>query len=275
MRRRTHLVVVMVVIAAGCTGNPPSTSEAFPRLWVMQGGWVRSVISDDPRIASELLLKPPSVVLGWIPGSKPFVATSFAFPSARRFARNFARSRYWFRGFTSVLYDPEAWDATPPREQRNPVAAIRRFAAIAHEHGFRVIATPHQSLTTVVNARCAASQGETPTDAFLRCDLMGRFATYADVVETQAQTFQSEPGNYRDYVAACVEQARAANPDVSVISGLSARGSVTSGQMYAAWDSVRDLVDGYYLSIQDDDHVPVALAFLRMVDRERSALSSG
>jgi hypothetical protein len=269
MRRWIALAACAAIVSGTCTSAP--ASRPVPALWVIQGGWLASIRYREPRIAKQLFMTAPSVVLGWIPGSKPFLATSFAYPSARRFARTFAKSRYWFKGFTSVLYDPEAWDATPPKEQRNPVAAIQALAAIAHEHGLRVIATPHQSLTTVPNARCASDPGESATDAFLRCDLTGEFATYADIVETQAQTFQSDPGAYREYVAACVEQARAANPDVSVIAGLSARGNVTSGQMYAAWDSVRDLVDGYYLSIQDNDHVPVALAFLRMVDQERNA----
>ena len=84
----------------------------------------------------------------------------------------------------------------------------------------------------------------------------------------RAQQFEREPATYRDFVEACAAQAREANPDVDVIAGLSARAGVTSAQLFAAWDAARDVVDGYYLSIQDNDHVDVALAFLRLVDAE-------
>ena len=66
----------------------------------------------------------------------------------------------------------------------------------------------HPNLTTVPNARCEASPDESATDAFLRCDLMGQAATYADVVETQAQQFEREAATYRDFVEACAAQAR-------------------------------------------------------------------
>jgi hypothetical protein len=271
MKRWIGLVACVLILSGGCTSEPAARPE--PNLWVIQGGWLNSVLGREPRIAKRLFMTDPSIVLGWVPG-KNFGATSFAFPSFHVFSKSYGSSRYWFKGFTSVLYDPEGWDATPLRERKDPVTAIRDFAALAHAHDLRVVVTPHQNLTTVANARCAAGPDEPAADAFLRCDLMGQAAMYADVVETQAQEFERSPAIYRDFVEACATQARETNTDVDVIAGLSARAGVTPAQLFAAWDAVRDVVDGYYLSIQDNDHVGVALAFLRLVDTEQRRPSS-
>ena len=267
MRRWILLTACIALLAPSCSSEPPGRHDAD--LWVIQGGWLGWVIYREPAIARRLFLTDPSIEVGTIGPQAPRRGmTSVAFPSYRHFSKSFESSGYWFRGFTSVLYDPEAWDATPLRERKDPVTAIREFAALAHAHHLRVAVTPHQNLTTVPNARCAAGPGEPATDAFLRCDLIGQAAVYADVVETQAQQFEREPATYRDFVEACATQARGANPDVDVIAGLSARAGITPEQLFAAWEAVRDVVDGYYLSIQDDDHVKVALAFLRLVDAE-------
>ena len=191
MKRWISVVACVSILSGGCTGEPASRPE--PDLWVIQGGWLGSVIYREPAIARRLFMTDPSIVLGTIgPQAPHHGVTSFAFPSYHDFSKSYATSRYWFKGFTSVLYDPEAWDATPLRERKNPVTAIRDFAALAHAHDLRVVVTPHPNLTTVPNARCEASPDESATDAFLRCDLMGQAATYADVVETQAQQFERE-----------------------------------------------------------------------------------
>ena len=274
MRRWVFLVACILLLAPSCSSEPPARTEAH--LWVIQGGWLGWVIYREPAIARRLFMTDPSIVLGTIgPQAPHHGVTSFAFPSYHHFSRSYETSRSWFEGFTSVLYDPEAWEATPLRERKDPVTAIRDFASLAHEHDLRVVVTPHPNLTTVPNARCAAGPDESATDAFLRCDLMGRAAAYADVVESQAQQFERDPASYRAFVEACVAQAREANLDIEVIAGLSARAGVTPEQLYAAWDATRDVVDGYYLSIQDNDHVPVALAFLRMVDAEQRRPTPG
>jgi hypothetical protein len=268
MRRWIHLAACILLLAPSCSNDAPARTTS--NLWVIQGGWLGWVIYREPAIARRLFMTDPSIVLGTIGPQAPHrEVTSFAFSSYHRFSRSFTKSPHWLKGFTSVLYDPEAWDATPLRERKDPMTAIRSFASLAHEHHLRVVATPHPNLTTVPNARCVAGPDESATDAFLRCDMMGRAAAYADVVETQAQQFERDPTAYRAFVEACAAQVRETNPDVEVIAGLSARAGVTPEQLYAAWDVTRDVVDGYYLSIQDNHHVPVALAFLRMVDAEQ------
>lgn len=263
--RRTALCLILLfaIVPAGCTSQP--VERTGPDLWVIQGGWLANVLYHEPRIAGDLFLKDPSVVLGAVPG-RSFPMRSFAYASYRHFSHTVEGSPYFVRGFTSVLYDPEGWDATPLGERQHPGNAIRSFAALGHREGMTVIVTPHHNLTSVPGAECTTEPGESQRDAFLRCDLMGAAAKHADIVETQAQELQTVPDDYRAFVEASAAQARAANPDVRVIAGLSASNDVTPAQLFAAWASVRDLVDGYYLSIQDNAHAPIALAFLRLVD---------
>jgi hypothetical protein len=267
------LIASVSVLATSCAAHPSPRRDSDPTLWVIQGGWLSHLLYSEPRIAKEFFLRDPSVVLGAIPGSHGHGITAFAYPSFRWFSRTYGRDHSFFRGFTSVLYDPEAWDATPLRERQHPARAIERFADLAHSGHRRlsVIVTPHYGLMNVPGADCTTGPNETAIDAFLRCDLIGVAARYGDVVEVQAQDLQANPDAYRSFVAAGADQARAANGNVKVISGLSARGDATPDQLFAALESVRDLVDGYYLSIQDNAHVDVALGFLRLVDADLSA----
>jgi hypothetical protein len=258
------VVFLLFAVASACTTQPTNESAA-PKIWVIQGGWLANVLYYEPRIAKDLFLRAPSVVLGAVPG-RDMGISSFAYTSYRHFSASVEHSPYWFKGFTSVLYDPEGWAATPLTERQHPADAIRSFAALGHHEGWTVIVTPHHSLATVPGGDCTTEPAETEREAFLRCDVTGAAATHADIVETQAQDLQTSPDEYRAFVEATAAQARAANPEVKVIAGLSASNDVTPAQLFAAWDSVRDLVDGYYLAIQDNAHAPVAIAFLRLVD---------
>jgi hypothetical protein len=84
------------------------------------------------------------------------------------------------------------------------------------------------------------------------------------VIETQAQTLQREPDRYRAFVAETVRLARAVEPDVQVLSGLSTHPGypATVAMLQEAWASVRDLVDGHYLSLARLRRTEVAAAFL-------------
>jgi hypothetical protein len=260
-------VTSVVIAAPGCQRSQPPS--AFQRIWVIQGTWLNQVAYHDPRVA-RALFQPPSVVLGARPG-RSIPMTSFMWPSYRWFS---GEPRYWLKGFTSVVYDPENWKATPLRERQHPVVYFRRFSALGHTYDTRVILTPHPNLTSVPDADCVARTDESQEDAFLRCDLIGRAAQYGDMVEVQAQQMESDPAAYRSFVERAAQQARAANPHVLVIAGLSTGVAFSGKQMYASWNSVRDLVDGYYLSITGTDRVPTALAFLRMLPLPHATSSS-
>jgi hypothetical protein len=276
MTRRGGWVIAVLLVASTACGT--SAARPIPSMWIVQGGWAGQVRYFEPGIAREIL-DPPSVILGAIPGSSRPI-TAFAWPSYAWFSDNFRRARPdrpppWFRGFTAVMYDPEGWEATPAAERRDPVAYFRKFADIGLRYGWTVIITPEPSLMSEPGAVCGTEGDETEFEAYIRCDISGKAATFADVVETQAQDLQQDPDAYRDFVRTTAAQARAANPDVLVVAGITTGREATASQMYAAWASVRDVVDGYYLSIGGNDRVRVALRFLRRLPTEASDPQSG
>ena len=246
----------------------------------MQGSWLDVIESHDPAIA-RAISRPPSVVIGARPGSTSEM-TSFMWPSYRWFSDmvrlrgpfRHSGSRGWLRPLTSVVYDPENWEATPLRERARPVTYFRRFSVIGHSHGWTVVITPNPNLTVASDASCAERNGEDDDEAFLRCDLIGEAARYADVVEVQAQQIEGNTAAYRSFVEHAAQQARAANPDVQVVAGLTTGSAFTAAQMFAAWDSVRNLVDGYYLSMPGDERSATALAFLHMLPFPPDTVSS-
>jgi hypothetical protein len=109
--------------------------------------------------------------------------------------------------------------------------------------------------------------GEDRDAAYLRSGIMREAATSADICEIQAQRHQRTPGRYGELVGRATDQARAANPDAIVLSGLSTHPGypATPEMLFEAWQAVADVVDGHYLSLARLRLPEVAAAFLRMV----------
>jgi uncharacterized membrane protein len=151
-------------------------------------------------------------------------------------------------GTSAVLYDPEAWSFTPAAEQRDPVAAARLAAAAAHAQGLRLIVSPALNLTTVLAPGSAVPRWR----QFLDLRLAGQLAAVTDVLDVQAQSLERDAPSYAAFVTAAAAQARAANPKVTVLAGLSTNppGDVVSAQqLVAAVRATQDVLDGYWLNI--------------------------
>jgi hypothetical protein len=166
-----------------------------------------------------------------------------------------------------AMYDPERWKATPPDEQVDPASAMARFGRLAAERGYVRIITPHPGLMTAAGTAFELGEGETEEQAYERSGLTEAAARSADVVETQAQRLQTDPDAYRALVEATAVRARVANPHVWVLSGLgTSPGSRAPPEiLLAAWDSVRDIVEGHYISLSKSRYPEVMTAFLREV----------
>ncbi|MFE3262557.1 hypothetical protein ACFXPS_42870 [Nocardia sp. NPDC059091] len=146
----------------------------------------------------------------------------------------------------AVLYDDEAWSLTPTVEQQDPAAAEARAAAVAHAHNLVLIATPATDLTRI------PAPGEPSYAAFLRLGLVSAAAKWADVIDIQAQGSEADTAKYADFVKQAAAAARAANPHIVVLAGISTNPSgqsVTVDQLGAVIDATRALVDGYWLNI--------------------------
>jgi len=151
-------------------------------------------------------------------------------------------------GTRAVLYDPETWAFTPRAEQLNPAAAAQRARDIAHAHGLALIVAPALNLTTVRPDPAGGPRWR----QFLRLGLAGALAKVSDVLELQAQSLERSTSTYATFVRDAAAQARAANPRVAILAGLSTNppgAEVTSQQLTAAIHATRGIADGYWLNI--------------------------
>jgi len=151
-------------------------------------------------------------------------------------------------GVRAVLFDPEAWPFTPTSDQSDPAAATARAASAARAHGLYVIAAPALSLVT--------AQTPAPTgprwQSFLTLGLAGSVAPHVDAIDLQAQSLVRDPAIYRDFVSQAAAQARAANPGVVVLAGVSTNPTgapLTPGDVPAAMSSVGSVVSGWWMNI--------------------------
>jgi hypothetical protein len=151
------------------------------------------------------------------------------------------------RWAAAVLYDPEVWPYTPVAEQRNPVRGAQVAAAIARAHHLTLIVAPALDLATA-----QPRSGGPLWRQYLRLNLVGAIAKVAGVVEVQAQSLERAPQTYRAFVRAAAAQARAANPHVTVLAGLSTNPPgpvVSSQQLAAAIRASSAAVAGYWLNV--------------------------
>jgi hypothetical protein len=151
-------------------------------------------------------------------------------------------------GTRALLYDPEAWAFTPRAEQLNPAEAARRAEDIAHAHGLALIVAPALNLAAVRPDPAGGPRWR----QFLRLGLAGAIAKVSDVIDLQAQSLERSTSTYATFVRDAAAQARAANPRVAILAGLSTNppgAEVTSQQLTAAVHATRGIVDGYWLNI--------------------------
>jgi hypothetical protein len=257
------LLTIVVAASMLASGLRPRLPDAPPlgQVWVATPNTVEAIASGDERLARLYFGRSTSYVLsgGWA-SARP----TMAWANERRFEVALAQGEIP-ANVRVVMYDPESWAETPPWERRHPGRAMQLFSDVAHEAGFEVVLTPHPGLVDVSGASCSRAADESIAAAFIRCRIMGEAARLGDVVEVQAQFLEAEPAAYRNLVQRATEQARAANPDVVVLAGLSTRFASDPQVLLDAWLSVSDVVDGHYMAVPDGFHADVATRFLRML----------
>lgn len=232
------------------------------RQWVTVTGTIRAIASVDASVAERTFGTPDAVALGGWPGAR----TGRSWGSYSRFAEDVAAAAVP-SDVTVAMYDPENWGATPLAEKRDPVPSIEAFCTLARSVGYSVIITPHPNLVEVPGSVCAPKRGETREAAYVRSGIVEASAAKADAYETQAQKFQRDPASYRSFVLDTAKRARHVNPNVRVLSGLSTHPGypATTEMLLEAWESVRDVVDGHYLSLARLRLPGVACAFLSVI----------
>ena len=264
-RMRAHHAVLVLALGAAAvltacsaagssrTSPEPGTSSAVQAppngpAWLLTRSALSQLLAD-PAARDELrssrvyeILQPGQRALAGV-AAEPVVTFASAAALEDAVIRGQLRG-----GIYGVLYDPEAWSFTPVAEQRDPVRAAVRAAAVAHAHGLRLIVAPALNLTTVLDPA-----GQQPRwQEFLSLHLAGRLARAADVVEVQAQSLERDTVVYASFVRTATSQATAANPGIAMLAGLSTNppGAPVDGQhLAAAIQATRSAVAGYWLNI--------------------------
>jgi hypothetical protein len=155
----------------------------------------------------------------------------------------------------AVAYDPEYWSYTPAAERADPVSSMQTFAALARQHGYQVILTPSRDLMLDSAAACHKQVGETLDQAYLRCGIPAAAARFADIVEVQSQVDEFSLARYKTMLGRAVSQARAANPAVKVLAGISTQpstGTATFGSMVDDALAAATITDGVWVNIFTD-----------------------
>jgi hypothetical protein len=116
-----------------------------------------------------------------------------------------------------VAYDPERWAETPSEEQRDPVASLRAFTALAHRHGLRSVLVPARDLALVPGGACAKRRGETLSRAFVRCAVAAG-STGADYFVIQGARVAAAHETYRWLLGQVSKQVRRESPRTTVLA---------------------------------------------------------
>ena len=269
-RAARFLAAAMLACAlAGCAGQPASAPSAqssstpssassnSPELGGesrLQTTWMltKSALSQmlaDPSVEAKLKRTRIDEVLQ--PGQQPLNgvdATPVVSFSSVATLRSTLADNGLPAGTQAVLYDPEVWAYTPAAEQRDPVLAAAQAAEMARSHGLQIIVAPAMNLTSALDPGSSAPRWQTLLDLHI----IGPMARAADTVELQAQSLERDPAAYAAFVREAAAQARAANPKVTVLAGLSTNppgAAVDSQQLTAAIQASQADVDGYWLNI--------------------------
>ena len=246
------VLVALACVLASCTSRTPVSTPTSPGSpvnglsWILTKSALAQVVTD-PAVQAQLetsrvyeLLQPGQQPLAAV-GAVPVVAFSAVSELEQAVTGNQLPA-----GTYGVLYDPEVWPYTPVAEQRDPAQAAGQALAIAHAHGLKLIVAPALNLTAL-----QPSSGPRWRQ-FLQLGLAGAVAKVTDVIELQAQSLERDTATYTDFVRAAAAQARAANPKVTVLAGLSTNppgAPVSSQQLNAAIRATRGMVAGYWLNI--------------------------
>jgi hypothetical protein len=149
---------------------------------------------------------------------------------------------------SAVLYDNEAWPFTPLQEQADPATYVAAAGTLVHQHGQQFASAPAVNLVKVIEPGFIGAV----YDGYIQLNLAAISGRSADVYVIQAQGSENSTAVYSSFVHRAAAQARAANPTVTVLAGISTGPSgvtTTAAQILAAVRATQDTVDGYWLNI--------------------------
>jgi hypothetical protein len=272
---------LVAFLLAACINQGSSLSSAtsltpspHKYIWLISNAALRLLEQTDPSgtLAKTYFDNPDTYLLGASTTGEPpdwLSVPTISFTSYATLQRAFEREMI-SPMVKAVVYDNESWRFTPVQEQRDPALYYRLAAQLVHQHHLLFIATPATDLVQLQ----ASTQG-TIYQRFLQLGFVAAAARYADIYEIQAQGSEMNLEQYKTFVKEAVMQAKAANPHVEVLAGLSTNPDgkkVTADELYRAVLATQDTVSGYWLNIPSGGaycpgcgkpQVQVAISFLK------------
>lgn len=272
----TTLTVALFLLleTAACASQRPAHTPAILSRWhwVIDVGDFAHIEKAAPELAAGLLSSPATFAVGK-PGGKPFpqgTVPTRLFTSYSAFLQELRTGRLSPR-VRAVAYDPEAWQATPIDEQRDPLRYMALFARTARHKGYHALLMPGRDLLLVPGAKCGKRQGETLDSAYVRCGI-ARAARFAPVFEIQAAPVETDVPELRSFVRAAARRAHAANPSVTLTATLSTAppggASVSAAALVRAAAAIMPYVGGFQLNMTSGTR-GVAVTFLRLLSGAR------
>jgi hypothetical protein len=239
----------LAVAAAAATFGAAAPASAGVHNWVMTGWNIHQIDQFDPATASNLFNTNTSYGTGPNSTGNP-ISDGFStngvlvYASYAQFASDLQNGAI-SANYKWVQYDPEMWAQTPLNEQQNPALYMKLFGQLAHANGYNVIEVPARDLAQVPGSACPQLPGENLDHWFVRCDVAGAAAAYADIFVLQDQVNTTNLTEFDYLYNTTRSQALAANPQVQVDAEVSTNYG-TADQMAAAAQSVS--ADGYYIN---------------------------
>jgi hypothetical protein len=256
-----------MICVTGCariiTDKPPHHHIGAAVTWVLAQSSLSNILSADSSIATRVF-DHPYVYITAAPGSSNPVPPGWRSVPTVNFKSYAGFSAAVSEGIMpswtkAVLYDPEAWPKTPYDEQKNVEYYMRHFCRLAHRQGWQAIMMPGTDLMNIYPKRA----GETNAQAFVRRDIAGGAARYADVSVVQSQSMETSPAAYNWFLTKTRSQALAANPHDVFLGGLTANllGTTASSEvMYRAAISATNVVAGFSLNTSKNSPDPTNAA---------------
>jgi hypothetical protein len=220
-----------------------------------------------PHIAEIYFNNPKTLITGLDLARKycpPHATRTLDYTSYFKMSYHLMRDMRYYKPL-AVIYDNEGWWQTPKKEQKYPAFYEFGFAQLLHFFGVGFISAPATTLPIAgrsaqgyLNAGVAASAAAVLPH--LRLD-----------IQAQELLINTTPEEYQAFVSAALKQARTANPDVTILAGLTTFSDpylISAEQLRAAIDATDGdggdfTVEGYWLNITHNLNASAAVELLR------------
>ncbi|MGH2908175.1 MAG: cellulase family glycosylhydrolase, partial [Solirubrobacteraceae bacterium] len=246
--------------------NALSGAGGSPASWLLTAPTLAQLQTLDPALTDQAFNTPRTFVLG---GSSGALAASGlgsatpaeAFTSLTTLSRALATGSV-FPGTEAVVLD--LGPGSPVRQQRHARQTFDVAAATAHHDGYLFIAAPQIGLVRTLEPRARPSWRNFD---FIRRDLAGVAARYADAVVLPFGSTQKRTLGYTDLTRTAVEQANRARHGVQIIGSLSvgSHSTADAASLFAAAQATGGYVTGFSLSGQSAAGATSSLGLLQQL----------